>query len=242
MDLAALVFVLAAFTPTLPAANADTPAVPGVLVTVFKPDDQSATGDWIAQSLQQALSSEVGRLRGLRAIAPKDGIPGATYAVTGTYQLTGGSLRLTGQVVHSSGKGLGEIRAAGALRDLFALEDSLCEQLKRILESHQTAAAPTPHSQAQLASASPTNLYAIQPVGHEVSSPQRTTRPLDTGRYSHDVPDPYAYPVDAWSYYRYPNCYMHGRCIRGPILLGAGIVRRPANFVGPPALRLPGRH
>lgn len=118
----------------------------------------SAPMPWAAEAMQQNLLAELARPRGVRPIvletvSPQPITPeravalgrqvGAAYVIFGSYQVVGVELRFTGQVLEvSTGQYQGALKATGATRDLFALEDELARQARTILP------APAPPSAA----------------------------------------------------------------------------------------------
>jgi TolB-like protein len=107
---------------------------------------------WVGRAVQQSLLSEAVRLRIVQAITPKEETltnhsttdqsvaqemgkeSGADYVVFGSYQTLEKELRLTGSILDvGSGKIIGGLKATGAVRDLFGLQDQLAEQMKRQL-------------------------------------------------------------------------------------------------------------
>ena len=137
-----------------PAANSQ----PTVLLIPFKPLSDNNTV-WIADGIQQNLLNELSRVHSTKPIVQKSQTAVATpeeaanagknaaavYALFGSYQISGDELRITAQLVNvASGKIVAGLRATGPMRDLFALEDSLAEQLKRSLAAEAQLAAADP--------------------------------------------------------------------------------------------------
>ena len=70
---------------------------------------------------------------------------GAQYLISGTCQVVDVELRLSGQMIDvATGRPVGGLKATGAVRDLFSLEDILCDQAKRLLPQPPVAARPAP--------------------------------------------------------------------------------------------------
>jgi TolB-like protein len=101
---------------------------------------------WIAQAMEENFIAELSRggaLWPVRAISQSkdqsDAMTtarnsGATYLLTGAYQIVGDELRATGQILAvSDGHVIGGLTATGATRDLFTIEDILTAQARRLL-------------------------------------------------------------------------------------------------------------
>lgn len=106
----------------------------GVAVTRFEPLVPNQAHQWIGQAIQQNLVLELGRDRVQAMAVENPAQVAAAYVVVGSYQVVEEGLRITGQVRHGeTGKVVGGLKATGTMRDLFALEDEIAEQTKRIL-------------------------------------------------------------------------------------------------------------
>lgn len=132
-----------------------------VLLLPFAELDRNGGMDWVGPAVQQNLLNELTRQP---RIVPKTAPAGAQSPVDldgaqkagetadtglvifGTYQATETELRLTGQVLETrTGKLLGSLKATGPIRDLFALEDDVAGQARRLIEKHLgSATAPRP--------------------------------------------------------------------------------------------------
>ncbi|MGE5609577.1 MAG: hypothetical protein ACM359_10015 [Bacillota bacterium] len=120
-----------------------------VLLLPFAPLGEEGNSLWVGQAVQQNLLSELSRVGTVEPVVPMTQTTAAagtdealqagqtakaTYVVFGSYQMGEAGLRLTGQVLEvQSGRLIGGMKATGTLRDLFFLEDTLAEQVKRIL-------------------------------------------------------------------------------------------------------------
>jgi TolB-like protein len=177
------VMLLTAIAMTAGFSRAQTqPARPIVLeqgkvaVLPFQQIGGDASQHFIADALQQGLISEIGRVN-LRAVPlastkPADNAlvadpvqtareAGAQYAIAGSYQINQSELRITGQIWDAkTGELLGSVKATGSQRDLFALEDSVGDQARRILRP-----GPVTTDTAANIAATPQPAPTIQPTG-----------------------------------------------------------------------------
>lgn len=164
---------LAAAPATQPAAQAEGP-VPDVLVLAFDEIDANPVQDWIGSGVQQSLvadlsqlktlqtSSGAGRTADLQRAVETGRRAGAAYVILGSYQVVEPQLRISGQVVDvTTGRVIGGLKATGTVRDLFALQDTLGTQAKRILNEQFT---PPPQGPAQPAQAEPASTAATSVV------------------------------------------------------------------------------
>ncbi len=226
-----------------------------VVLIPLKPLAETSNTAWIAEGIAQNLLNELGRFAYARPMVLKDQVPvgtpedaasvgkmaAAKYALFGSYQLSETEIRITAQVVKvDGGKMIGAIRATGAMRDLFSLEDSIADQLKRVLK---TELAPEPAAAA--APAQPVQPPAIQPNG-PLPNPQdqRDQELIDRARMRFDNPDywynryNYGYPSYYGYYgYGYPYFYLpwYWRGFyRGPVVspVPTGIGRDPRRGFG----------
>jgi hypothetical protein len=105
---------------------------------------------------------------------------GAEYVVFGSYQTLENELRLTGSILDvKSGKIIGGLKATGAVRDLFGLQDQMAEQMKRQLMNLYSPPATKPAvANAPPPTAPPTPLATPIPnsTSFEGSSLQRSLR------------------------------------------------------------------
>jgi len=157
-------------------SQAQQPAAPGEVVLMIAPvraigdDGKSA---WISQAVQQNLLNDLSRLQSVRPILPKEPVAdlesaikaakaqNATHVFEGSFQLGDPGSRITGQILDlRTNQYVGAAKATGALRELFALEDSISEQVRRIaLAQVKVEVRPLP------APAVNANDVAIQPEG-----------------------------------------------------------------------------
>jgi TolB-like protein len=154
-----------------------------VLVLPF--DAATPDKQWIAKAVQQNLVAELSALPAVSAIssskpatsaddaasAARDA--NAQYAIFGGVQAIADEVRITGIVVEApTSQPIGVLRATGAARDLFALQDQIADQAKSTLPG--VIAAPPPPSPAA-----------------------ETTRPATTAATAPNAPPaPYATRVD----------------------------------------------
>jgi hypothetical protein len=125
---------------------------------------------------------------------------GASIVVFGGYQVLDGNIRLTGQVVDTAtGQTIATLSATGPIKDLFKLEDSLGEQLRKAMPQHAPPAPP-------VASAPPLDNYppVTSSSGYYYSSPNDSYTPV-----TYAAPDYTSYPTYYPTYYPsyYPYYY-----------------------------------
>lgn len=168
-----------------------------VLVLPFAASDAGSAG-WIADSLQKTLITDLGRLGDrVIAVAPKGstkpvanirdaleavGTTGASAVVFGTFRVAGSRVELRGQIVSvSSGKSLGELKASGSLRDLFAVEDEISAQLRKfLLRTQAQANTPSPMTR-------PVQAFSSKVRDDLLDDPSRARR-LPTSRPAAQLP------------------------------------------------------
>ena len=131
-------------------ARAALGAQPVVLVAPFAPLGDAARSAWVGQAVQQCIVNDLLRSRTVSAAAlavPAGQIvdnaaaavllarqQGAQTVIWGTFHINGQELRITGQLNDvRDGRPVGAVKATGPMRDLFALEDSVAGQAKRIV-------------------------------------------------------------------------------------------------------------
>lgn len=234
-----LLLILAMFASAAHSAPTTQPAVVGadVLVLPFQEIDANPAQGWIGQAIQQSLVADLSQLRSLQPgegqarARTEDAIAaaraaGARYVVLGSYQLVEPQLRITGQVIEAdSGRVLGGLKSTGDVRELFALQDTIGTQAKRILNeavrpAAETAqsAAPAPEAQAPQVIRLQIESSAPEPaVSYRDSGLQEAVRRGSIGRYSYDyrsgypgyyypryVNYMYGYPYYGYPYYGYP--------------------------------------
>jgi TolB-like protein len=141
----------ASATPPAAATVAHPATVAHEQTVLLLPFDAVGTADmdWIAKAVQKDLLAELSRAHAIQPIlpqaAPSEEVTpeqalalgrqaGATYVIFGSYQILNQELRITGQVLDvRTGEYQGSLKATGAMRDLFALEDDLARQAKKNL-------------------------------------------------------------------------------------------------------------
>ena len=116
----------------------------GVMVLPF--EAAQADKQWVGKAMQQTLVAELsavptltGRAGAKAAGSPDEAVSlaregGAKHVIYGDVQGANGELRITGVVMEvASGQPSGILRATGAARDLFALQDQITAQAKGVL-------------------------------------------------------------------------------------------------------------
>ena len=135
---------------------------PGVLVLPFVQLAEQKELAWIGEAVQRSLNNELARQSQYRVVSPatqpaqREDLEvaksaaqkaGAQKVVFGSFQIINEELRITGQVYDLDAGGyVGSLKATGALRDLFALQDELGEQLLKLLKvpAAEAVAFPPP--------------------------------------------------------------------------------------------------
>jgi TolB-like protein len=163
------------------AGRADEDPRPRVLVLPFEElsDGAGATREWLGKALQRSLVAELTR-SGLVAVMtpPADAPPAkdaaaaaklardvhAPLAILASYQVVDQNLRVTGQMIESiNGEHIAAIKADGSLRDLFAIEDAIGNQVRRDLQViMQPEGATRP---AESRPGAPGDPFQVQPNG-----------------------------------------------------------------------------
>jgi len=140
---------------------------PGPEITIYlaplKPVGDDGNTAWISQSVQQNILNDLIRLQGVKPILPatppadRDAAiaaakaAGAQFLLEGSYTLADPGVRLTLQLLDlRTNAYIGAAKATGPLRELFALEDSISEQVKRMAQTQVKLRAPAAAPQQQL--------------------------------------------------------------------------------------------
>jgi TolB-like protein len=199
-------------------AIAGAAVVPNVIVRPFTSTGNAGAYDWVGKGIQQSLLADLSGAQGVQitfstaqpgqagqvAQEPGDSLAvaagaGANLLVLGSYQINDNQVRITGEVYDvASQKNIGGMKATGPITDLFKLEDSLNDQLLRVLPvSRQFVNVPPPAPQVQ-------DLQRPQTVTTDdgtTSLPATTvvSAPVTTTQYV------YTYPSSSYCYY--PNYY-----------------------------------
>ena len=212
---------------TQPEAAAPGPA--RVLLACFGEISDGPAHAWIGRAIQQSMLSDLARLRFVRPIVieqpadqpvpvlePAAAVKGASdadadYVITGSYQLVGNDLRITGEIIDvDTSESVGGLKASGTLTELFALEDQLGAQMRTPLRQ-EIVGAPEVIRGGQM----PAEIGASGPVcgGYEGSE---LAQAVDNGNdnyrrsyYYNDYPS-YYYPRSYYSapYSYYPSYYV----------------------------------
>jgi TolB-like protein len=120
-----------------------------VLLLRFEAIGDAAQAGWVGRAIQQNLANDLERSNLASPRLPVAEPPVAADATAarrlareaqtvlvayGAYQINDGEIRITSQLLDvASGQVLGAMKATGSLRDLFAVEDSLSEQTRKVL-------------------------------------------------------------------------------------------------------------
>jgi TolB-like protein len=213
------------------------PANPVLLVLPFTAPAQGE-GAWTGRAIQQDLVADLTQMTRARIIAPTTAGPaadeptaldearreGAVFAIFGQAQVSGGQMRVTGEVLDvTAGKPVGSLKATAPVNDLFPLEDSLAAQAVRTLPYPVgTAGAPKPPEPVAGQNASS---YSSQPLAQTpqysgVQSPPAEVAPSPYYSYTEVVPQTY-YTYNPYDYY-YPYWAYPWGPYWGGIYLGFG--------------------
>jgi TolB-like protein len=254
-----LVLTLALPATASRAADAPLPGDPSILLLPFTTIPANTSSDWIGPAIQQNLLNELARAKVIQPLLPPAAqtpiadpaaatqaakAAGSTFVLYGSYHLNDGSLRITGQVLESAtGRHVGAVKATGTLRDLFALEDTLGEQLKRIMKAQVEAQIePKP---AAVAQQPPPQIIVIQPPAPRRNLPDELPWNVDhnlidveRGRVYYDRDDYYrsyrnyfhggygSYPI----FFRFGRHHHHHHHRHGPTFFPGGVISGPATF------------
>jgi len=199
-----------------------------VLIMPFAPVDPNSNQVWIGRAVRQNLVTDFSRSPLLTPISPgnvdaTDDLAaavkaakdiGARYVIFGSFQGESVNLRITGQIVDmKTEQPIGGLRATGMMRDLFALEDTIADEARRVLP-HPQVDNPPPPAQAQ---APVQNQPGVSMRGFEGSDLQQSTL---AGPYSGNVyADRYQYLEPVPPYYGYGygyNPYYSSSYYNGP--------------------------
>jgi TolB-like protein len=190
-----------------------------VLIMPFAPVDPNSNQVWIGRAVGQNLMTDFSRSPLLTPISPgavqatddlaaavKAGKEsGARYVIFGSFQGESANLRITGQIIDmKTEQPIAGLRATGMMRDLFALEDTIADEARRVLPHPQVDNPPAP-AQAQ---APVQQQPMVSMRGFEGSDLQQSTL---AGPYSGNVyADRYQYLEPVWPYYGYGYGYRYG--------------------------------
>ena len=140
-------------TSTFALAQADAPATRVLVAPFTEMNQQQQPTDWISRAIQQSVADELAALSEVEvapnnpptAVAPTTAQAkalGIKYIVRGTIQRLNGEIRVSGRVEDvEAGKVAGGFKATGPQHQLFAIEDAIARQLKRIVAPMQAEPA-----------------------------------------------------------------------------------------------------
>ena len=133
-----------------------------IYLTPLNPIGEDGKTAWISQAVQQNVLNDLTRLQGVKPIlaaAPADHdaavkaakAAGAQFLLEGSYTLADPGIRITLQLFDlRTNAYIGAAKATGALKDLFALEDSIADQVKRLAQNQLRLLAPPAAPQPRL--------------------------------------------------------------------------------------------
>ena len=224
---AALVLISTSF------AIAQAPEPTRVLVAPFTEVNQQQPADWISRAIQQSVADELSALSDVEVVpidpaaaaaaaAPTTAqakASGIKYIVRATIQRLNGEIRVTGRVEDvETGKTVGGFKATGPQHQLFAIEDAIARQLKRIVAPMQAEPAGLEESRPVATGSTHGGVGAqtpLQPIRgtYEGSDLQRAIQDRDyLRRTQRRIPDDYTYTPPP-TYYpppTYPGGYGYG--------------------------------
>ncbi|HEV8605576.1 MAG TPA: hypothetical protein VGQ99_09435 [Tepidisphaeraceae bacterium] len=150
-----LTILLLLFSSTLLAQQPPAPTEITIFLSPLRPIGDDGKSAWISQAFQQNLLNDLARLQQVRPLPPTNPVTdlesaikaaksaGATHLFEGSYQLADPGIRITAQILDlRTNQYIGAAKATGPLRDLFALEDSITDQVKRIALAQVRLQAP----------------------------------------------------------------------------------------------------
>lgn len=178
----------------------------------------AAEYQWVGQSVQQVLASDLSHGSTLKVMAPASAKSaadadealkvatdfGATLVVFGQTQVLDKEIRLTGEILDvTTGRSITGLKATGPIDQLFHLEDAVASQSLNALPDRMrddewrdrtgNASAPAPES----TTASP----SVYDYG---------SGPYDSGGYYSSYPDYSYYSYPSYPYYYYPYGFYGG--------------------------------
>jgi TolB-like protein len=206
---------------------------------------------WVSRAVGQSLADELARVPGVEVATAAATQPAvdldaaikqaresqARFAIFGNFQQVAGQIRVSGQVVDATvGKSIGGFKATADERELFALEDLIADQVKRVLRDALPLVAIVPPGQQN----PPLVIKPLRPIfeGSDLQRALEDSRPLRPERIVPDVRQRY---YDDFDYISYPiyysplytSCYpfyrssfRYGYGYRSPIFYGCGFQPR----------------
>jgi len=142
-------------------------ATPAPEITIFlsplHPIGDDGKSAWISQAIQQNILNDLTRLQSIRPIPSTTPLAdhesaikaaksaGATLLLEGSYTLAEPGIRITIQILDlRTNQYIGAAKATGPLAELFALEDSIADQVKRLALKQVHLATPPAAAQPAL--------------------------------------------------------------------------------------------
>jgi TolB-like protein len=174
--------VIAALLCTAAVSSAQT----RVWVQPFTEVTESQQADWINRALHQSLVDELAA-RGAQVVAAQAKPADVQYVVSGKIQRLNGELRVTGQVTDAADKTVGGFKATGGEGQLFAIEDSIGQQVSSVI-APTPAVAPAPVT-AQPQAPAPAPAPANQPQPAAVARVEAPFAPAKINFEGSDLQD-----------------------------------------------------
>lgn len=148
--LLAAIFGVTCFAGATTQPTGQTPQIAVFSFENVGPKDQA----WVARAIEENFIAELSRagtvwpVRAIAKSADQNDVmmtarnSGATYVLTGSYQIVDEEIRATGQIIAvDDGHVVGGLTATGPTRDLFGIEDTLAMQAKRMVAPQHTGSA-----------------------------------------------------------------------------------------------------
>jgi TolB-like protein len=130
-----------------------------VIVAPFTESNEQQQPDWISRSLHQSLVDDVAAIPDVTVLnASKPASPSdAKYIIRATIQRGGnGELRISGRIEEvATGKTIGGFKAGGLERQLFAIEDSIADQVRATLGGNDDPAYAQQQQRQQVTQPAP---------------------------------------------------------------------------------------
>jgi TolB-like protein len=161
MRLAALLLMLVFVSRGF--AQQPTPPELTIFISPLSAIGEDGKTAWISQAVQQNILHELTRVQGVKPVLPAAPpadhnaavtaakSAGAHFLLEGSYTLADPGIRITIQVFDlKTNAYIGAAKATGPLKELFALEDSIAEQIHRIVQHQVNLRAPAAAPQQPL--------------------------------------------------------------------------------------------
>lgn len=197
-----------------------------IMVKPFEEADRQQP-DWINRAVTQSVVDELSSMKDVTVTSPSENgsatapaqsssstqpSENADYVVSGNIQRVNQQLRISGTVTNSAGKNVGGFKATGSTQDLFAIEDSLADQLRTALGLSGQAQAPAQPT-ASTGTGAPSNQaiagsdYTGSDLQRAVQNPGLIRQLSDRSYYNNATTPAGVVPPTYPPYYGYPPYY-----------------------------------